>query len=201
MTQKNNASSLYLFVSIGLFIFCGTSCAYKYKSIDTLNLEYSNAPKKLDSSNVEITYQYNILKKSKNRKYAKMEKLEGVSLIAILIDNPGVDTLYFSEDILIYSENELLNPLDLRDANMLLAQPHPREGETLDDQSFLGEFVFNFIPNIVNTIKLKKANLRFWNEMDENYLVDSIILPGATVSGVVALPVLLNEPLTFYLKK
>jgi hypothetical protein len=37
--------------------------------------------------------------------------------------------------------------------------------------------------------------------MDENYLVDSIILPGATVSGVVALPVLLNEPLTFYLKK
>ena len=53
------------------------------------------------------------------------------------------------------------------------------------------------IPSLINSSVEAKANERFINEMLDYYLVYSKVPPGSTVSGLLALPVETNTPLTF----
>ncbi len=70
-------------------------------------MEYYARPETLYEGNIEITYRYNVLENASNKKYARMERREGVSLLAVRIANYGNDTLFFPDDILIECQKAL----------------------------------------------------------------------------------------------
>jgi len=171
-------------------------------------MKYYTMPDTLHSCKVEITYRYNILANASNKKYARMEKREGVSLLAVRIANYGNDTLFIPDDILIESRNNSVFPLDMDEAIDVFIQDHPAVldelggvaieagGALIPSWGFLLPLATS-IPSIINSSVEARANDRFIKEMLDYYLVYSNVPPGSTVSGLLALPVEPNTPLNF----
>ena len=197
-------SSLFLFFG-SITIFFG--CASQYRHVQPQSLEYHATPQVLHEGDIEITYRYNVLAYANNKKYAKMERKEGVSLLALRIANNSNDTLFFPQDILIEGRKEYVFPLDMDEAiDIFIQDQSPIVSEI--SNSAAGAVTFNTswgwvvplaasIPGIVNSSVESRANDRFINEMLDYYLVYSNIPPGSTVSGLLALPVRPLTPLTF----
>jgi hypothetical protein len=186
-------------------VFMG--CATQYRHIQPNYMEYSAVPDILDNGNIEITYRYNVLRGANNEKYARMGKKEGICLLAVRITNNGNDTLYFPNDILIESRDGYVFPLEMEDAIDVFIQDH---SPVLDELGGATAYVVTIntgwgfivplaasIPSLINSSVEAKANDHFVNEMLDYYLVYSNVPPGETVSGLLALPVEPNTPLTF----
>ena len=196
--------SLFLF----FIVFCA-SCASHYRHVEPQTMKYHSEPITLHDCNVEITYRYNILENAKNKKYSRMEKRSGISLLAIRIANHGTDTLYIPEDLLIESKNNCVFPLEMDEAIETFIQDNPILDEVGSGMASV-QINANWgwvvplaatIPSLVNNSIEERANDRFIKEMLDYYLVYSNIPPGATVSGLLALPVQPNTPLSFYKRK
>jgi len=184
-------------------------CATQYRHVEPHTMEYSAMPDTLHSCNVEITYRYDILANASNKKYARKEKKEGISLIAVRIANNGNDTLFIPDDILIEARDNWVFPLDMNEAIDVFIQDHPAALDELMGGAVEVGGVFvpggwgflvplaTSIPSTINSSIEAKANDRFIKEMQDYYLVFSNVPPGATVSGLLALPVELFTPLTF----
>jgi hypothetical protein len=182
-------------------------CATQYRHIQPNFMEYSAIPDLLDSGNIEITYRYNVLRGASNEKYARMEEREGICLLAVRITNNGNDTLFFPDDILIECRNSCVFPLEMDEAIDVFIQDHPAVldelgGATADVVTINTSWGFIIplaasIPSLINSSVEAKANDHFINEMLDYYLVYSNVPPGETVSGLLALPVEPNTPLTF----
>lgn len=179
-------------------------CATQYRHIEPHYMQYYIAPDTLHDGNVEITYRYNVLESASNKKYARMEIREGVSLLAVRIANYGNDTLFFPDDILIESRENCVFPLEMDEAIDVFIQNH---SPILDEVGYV-DVQINAgwgwivpiaisIPGLVNASIETKANDRFIKEMLDYYLVYSNVPPGSTVSGLLALPIEPNTPLTF----
>lgn len=192
------------FKSLLLFLLF-TGCATSYRHIEPQQMVYQVAPDTLHECNVEITYRYNILENASNRKYVRMEKRSGISLLAVRIANYGHDTLFIPDDILIEARQSCVFPLDMDEAIDVFIQD---ESAFVNEVSGAANIQVNAgwgwvipiavsIPSMINASIETKANNRFINEMLDYYLVESSIPPGSTVSGLIALPVVPNTPLTF----
>ena len=190
-----------------LLFFCTifiSGCATKYRHVEPHTMKYYAEPDVLHSCNVEVTYRYNILENAKNKKYTRMEKRSGISLLAVRIANHGNDTLFIPDDLLIESRNLYVFPLEMNDAIDVFIQ----DSQIMDDVGGFANVQINTgwgwvvpiaasIPSLINNSVEEKANDRFVREMLDYYLVDSNVPPGSTVSGLLALPVEPNTPLDF----
>lgn len=196
--------SISFFNSFFLFLLF-TGCASPYRQIEPQQMVYHATPDTLRDCNVEITYRYNILENASNRKYVRMEKRSGISLLAVRIANYGHDTLYIPDDILIEARQSRVFPLEMDEAIDVFIQ---NESAIVNEVSGAANIQVNAgwgwvipiavsIPSMINASVETKANNRFINEMLDYYLVESNIPPGSTVSGLIALPVVSNTPLTF----
>lgn len=168
-------------------LFCA-SCAARYHLIQPTGLSFDTPPDTLAGANVEVAWRSNIFEETRNRKYARMEKRQHVSLLAMRLHNFGTDTLYFPEDVLIVAGEDTLPPLYLEET-IALFERHQREKEfyTIDD--FLFYLFFAAVPDAVNASIKRKANEKMAGEMEDFYLVYSTIPPGAKVAGLLVLPV------------
>ena len=172
------------------------SCASSYRTINPTSITYTGDIIPV-GNDIEIKYQYNVFSLSRNKKYAKYEELSNYRLIGMLISNQGYDTLYFSEDLVITDGLNELQPLALDDFDRFTQSANKTY---LDDDDFdEGWIVALTVPHgLFNDAVSYSADQKFMDEMELYYLVDSAIPPGATVSGLVALPVRLNVRLKIW---
>ena len=163
------------------------SCASSYLAINPTTINYTGDIIPV-GNDIEIKYQYNVFGLSRNERYAKFEERSIYKLIGMLISNQGYDTLYFSEDLVITDGNKVLFPLSLYEIEDRFTQAANRSYQ-YDDDSML-----SFILTEDEATEVL-ADGKFMEEMDDYYLVDAAIPPGTTVSGLVALPIELNDSL------
>ncbi len=161
------------------------SCASGYRTINPTTINYGSDIIPV-GNDIEIKYHYNVLRESRNNKYAKYEERSNYRLIGMLISNQGYDTLYFSEDLVITDGVNELQPLGLEDINSFTQSANKTY---LDDDDFdEGWVVALTVPHgLFNDAVSSAADRKFMDEMELYYLVDSAIPPGTTVSGLVAL--------------
>jgi hypothetical protein len=192
--MKNKTIALFPALCLfGLWLFF-TGCASNYHFIEPLKLDFQQPTDTLTGGLVQITWRYNVLKDAGNRRYARKEKRNRVSLLALRIDNRSADTLRFPEDFLVSTDSVLLEPLLLEEAGEALSQTFVEDNPAADVDAGT---TLDFITGLFNTGIQLKANLRFAKEMMEYYLVYSDIMPGSVVVGLVALPVKSGAPLKF----
>ncbi len=201
MKNKKSRAPIALFkitiCLLGLFLL---GCASNYRLIEPLKIDYQTVlPKKVDGTDIKIYYRYNILKDKGNSEYSKRERLYGISLLAVLIDNPGQDTLTFPDDLIIIAKNIVRSPLELNETfSIFLQEPIPSVPIEIETKKS-GTFYLDF--ELLDALIAAKANKRFVEEMREYYLVNSIILPGSQVAGILVLPVKRYTPLTFRMNR
>lgn len=170
------------------------SCASGYRAINPTTIDYSGVIIPV-GNDIEIKYHYNVLRESRNNKYAKYEERSNYKLIGMLISNQGYDTLFFSEDLVITDGINELQPLRLDDFDRFTQSANKTY---LNDDDFEEGWLITVIHGIFNDAVSFTADRKFRDEMELYYLVDSAIPPGTTVSGLVALPVRLNVRLKIW---
>lgn len=189
---------MWFIYAIIVTAFSFLSCASEYNLIEPTKIEYHHEFQQVDCTAIQITYRYNILRDCGNFKLADNEKMKRISLLAVLIDNSSADTLNFPDDIIIYSGDNELIPLEFGEAvRALTANYSSHEEVDFEVESKTG--TWNLGTGLFNGIKTINSNKSFRDEMKEYYLVNSMIIPGTKVSGLLALPIQRNKPLTFHL--
>ncbi len=177
------------------------SCASKYRFIKPLSVQFDTAPDTLASEQVKIAARYHVLKKAHNRKYARKEKRNKLSLLAIRIENDGQDTLYFPEDFYVMAEKDTLYMLNKVEAYDALHQTRSEENSELLVDEGWGTFFVDLVWVVAIGSKEFKANEHFADELDEFYLLPCFVAPGVSTVGLLALEVKKGTPLRFGLKK
>ncbi len=183
-----------ILLTFGALLILG--CAAPYRLIEPQTLVYPETMGTTINQEIEITYRYKVLEAKDNKRYERIAKRNGISLLAMRIANYSQDTIYFPEDILIKTESANFHPLEMDEAidRMLQFNELPSYYIESDDPwLFLGVVSTDVIIMSVQN----KANKRFIKEMEEYYLVYSSIPPGEVVSGLIALPVRQNTRLFF----
>ena len=175
-------------------------CASEYILLEPTKIEYHHELQQVDSTFIQITYKYNILRERGNQLLAKNEKSKRISLLAVLVVNPSVDTLYFPKDIIITSKDDKIIPMTLEEAvETLTARYSPYEEVDFEIETKSGNWHIG--TDLLNDYKTIISNKSFSDEMKEYYLMNSIILPETSVSGLLALPIQRNKPLVFHLRE
>lgn len=170
------------------------SCASRYRTINPTTINYGGDIIPV-GNDIEIKYHYNVLRESRNKKYAKYEERSNYKLVGLLISNQGYDTLFFSEDLVITDGINELQPLKLDDFNRFTQSANKTY---LNDDDFQEGWWMTVTHGIFNDAVSFSADRKFMHEIEMYNLVDSAIPPGAIVSGLVALPVRLNVRLKIW---
>lgn len=194
MPRMRSAGSRTIIPLLLATIMLNLSCASSYRAINPTTINYSGDIIPVDND-IEIKYQYNVLRESRNKKYAKYEERSNYRLIGMLISNQGYDTLYFSEDLVITDGLNELQPLALDDFDRFTQSANKT---FLNDDDFDEAWFVTVTHGLFNDAVASTADRKFMDEMEVYYLVDSAIPPGAIVSGLVALPVRLNVRLKIW---
>lgn len=187
----NQLQKLLLLASLAsIFASCAAS---KYKNIEPLQLGFRNTPDTLANGQVKITAKYNVLKASKNRRYARNENTYKMSLLAVQIENKETDTLFLPEDIYVMTEQKTLTMCDMETTYLKLQQNYEQHSWFV-----LGN---GLAADITNSLIQHKANKKFFEELDKYYLLPSFVAPGATTIGLLGVKVKSGTPLKFGLSR
>jgi hypothetical protein len=195
--------------------FIITGCASSYTPIDPMRINYGN---KLTESNVDFSYQYDILRARGNKKYAKKEDKTGIRVVAIRITNNSGSDLLLGENYDIYSSDRKVVPLDpgfvspkLKQgvAIYLLYLPLTFAKFTTYKIDSRGYQEINSIPigyalgpgiTLGNMAVAGTANTKLQAELVYHNLIGRKIANGETVHGIVALQDFGFNPLSIKLK-
>ena len=182
----------------------GHGCVSIYKPRD---LDYIPVDDYWNSVNgeVEIAMEYDLLDRYGSHKYAKMEKKHKVSLVFLTIQNSGDQEWYLYEDLVFRtSKGDTIFPLSLVTSMESLVKPikgltdDDSESEVIDLSD--GGWLWN-TGKVVNIASKVASMAVFATDMQENYLENRVLAPGATVKGYLGLPVPIGTPLEITLKK
>ena len=174
------------------------NCASNYRLIQPETLSFDSAQDTLVGQKLAINWRYDVLKEAGNRSYARMERKQEVSLLALRLFNSGEDTLAFPESVVITDGSGLLWPLPMEEAAEVFIQRTREPGEGAVEVE--GGHGIILAAGLVNLAKGLNANIRFVKELDAHYLVGRDIPPGSTVTGLLALPVRPGAKLSFSLR-
>ena len=170
------------------------SCAPAYYPIEPLSINFEEGRKVEVDSNLTIIYKYDIQKESGNNKYARIEKRNGLSLLALLIINESPDTLFVPQDIIFLDQEYPIEALELEELE-ILTQLYEKGSEKESAVDFEWPWWVTLTNGAGFLLSGIPADTKFMHEMEEYYLVYSYVEPGAQVSGLIALPIERNTPL------
>lgn len=187
------------FLSV-LFAVSLLGCAPMYHPIQPLGLRFDTTPAELANGQVSISYRYNVLKESRNRRYAKEERFNGVSLIGIRIDNNSNDTLYFPDDITVFAGRDTLYLLTEWETREIIRQRKHTDRD-LYLEGDMSDILFSIGENVINSGIEMKANEHFADELATFYLMPSYIAPGTSTIGLLTVDVKSGTPLVFEIAK
>ena len=182
---------------IVLCLWPGCVTTYKPMRMDLLSVDdYFN---QVPGADVLIAMDYDVLEGPANRQYAKMEKKNKVSLIALTVKNSGTQEFNMLQDLLFQtSDGHAIQPLAFEEAMESLVAPvtnDERDGPV--DIEVEGDLKGIFgAGRLVNDAKRVVSHVRFVKDMEEHYLQDHISSPGSLLKGFLVLPVKQGTPVT-----
>ncbi len=182
------------------FIVCGIlpSCIATYRSIQPESMTIDDFRFTSPDSTIEMNMDYNVLTGPHNKIYAKMEKKNQVSLMAVKIQNSGNSELCMPQDLVILAQNgDTIRPLPIETGMGLLVDPIIDEESSgpvdVDPGGFL-RTIFD-TGELVNDVKKIQSHIRFMKDMQKHYLDDRQVDSGTIVTGFLVLPVQKGTPL------
>ena len=198
-------------------IFCMPlfmSCASSYKPIKPEHLEYHN-----ESTNdgIEFSYHYDVLTESRNKKYAKHETRNHISLVAVKITNHTGHDFNPSSDAVFYINKKPVYPVDQKMAHDQMKQGVPiyllyllltpttlntgaasTDGTTKTNSFPLGLIIGPGITGL-NMAIAGSANKNFEEDL-ENHSIYRQMHEGETIYGLVAFKDIGMDEITLRLK-
>ncbi len=193
--QRNIWSTLWF---LALLSLCW-SCASNYYPIQPEALRFDASQDTLVGGALAIAWQYDVLKAAGNRRYARREQQQGVSLLALRLANQGPDMLAFPEGLEVFAGAAQMWPLSVEEAAEVFIQRTREPGEGAVEVEGAEGIVM--AASLFNMAKGLNANIRFVKELDACYLAGRDIPPGSTITGLLALPVQPGTNLSFSLKQ
>lgn len=175
------------------------SCASNYHPIQPEALRFEASRDTLVGGALAIAWQHDVLKAAGNRRYARKEQQQGVSLLALRLANQGPDTLAFPDAVEIFAGAAQRWPLSVEEAAEVFLQRTREPGEGAVEVE--GAEGIIMAASLFNMAKGLNANIRFVKELDAWYLAGRDIPPGSTITGLLALPVRPGTNLSFSLKQ
>lgn len=194
-------------------LFCVTvilsGCAGTYRPVRVNNLANSSVT---EDQGIAMQYKYDVLREAGNKKYAKKELKKNIRLVAVELTNNSDRPVNFKEDIEIYSGNRMIIPLEPAYAKKELKQIAPLyllwsllwvTINKCDDQ---GDCSSTPIPvgaaiGVINTAIAAGANKNLGEELIRYNLLDKVIEPGQTVSGIISIAIESGQPLELRIKE
>lgn len=180
------------------FAILSGGCAAHYSSINPPSLTY--AAHDLQDG-VKLSYKYDVLRESGNKKYARKEYRRGIKLIAIEITNLTDTTINVERDIRFYSGGEPIIPLRPNMIHRLIGQsvlsylPYIlltsiKLNVTMDNSSATTDvypigYVLGPGVTIGNMVRAAAANRRFRYELNTYDILNTSIPKGETVYGLI----------------
>lgn len=176
-----------------------SSCASNYHFINPPSVEMKTSATISPPASCQIHYRYQVLKEAGNKKYAKKERQSGVSLLAVRIENTGLDTLFFPEHFQVHTDKDTVQILSLAKTGEALRQTTAEDSGNgsveVDAPAMMA------VRDVFNATTQAKANLRFVQELRGNYLASVKIIPGEKRIGLLGLEVPAGTPLYFFINK
>jgi len=184
------------FLAIAILL---SSCAGSFKSINPSTVYFDT---KSENSDVEMQYEYDVLRERGNKKYAKKESKAGVRIVAIRITNTTGRTIKIGENAKIYSGDREIRlwPPDLIHKKIKQTVPlylfylllTPLQFTTYSNGNEASSFPIGLIvgPGLAggNMAVAATGNAKLKQELIAFDLIDKPIKPGETVYGLVGVP-------------
>ena len=190
------------------------SCASSYKPISPETLEYHNHS---TNDKIEFSYHYDVLTESKNKKYAKHELKNNLSLVAVKITNhtghdinPMTDAVFYIDNKPTYFVDQKLTEDKIKQGVpiyllYLLFSPmtFTTHSTSVDgaptSNSFPAGLIIGPALTATNMIVAGTANKNFKEEI-EHYNLYQQIHDGETIFGLVAFRDIGKDEITLRLK-
>lgn len=172
-----------------------SGCAAYYKPINPPGLEYTTHD---IQDGVSLSYKYDVLRETGNRKYANKEQMSDVKVIAVRLTNNSDTVLNVGKDLFFYAKGNqlyLMEPYEIKTylkqhaAGYIAYITIPIANLALTDGYTKGAFpitaLFGSVLAIANTALAGSSNKEFMNELSKYSMLNRCILPGETVYGLI----------------
>lgn len=186
------------------------SCAATYKPIKPTNLNYG--AHNLEDG-ISLSYKYDVLNERGNKKYSKKENSKGIKVIAIKITNNTDTVINVNRDILFYSGQNQVFPMEPVSIHSNIKQIVP---------GYLPYLLFSFLNlyvttgsgtetyriglilgpglTIGNMLTAASANEKLMKELNEYNILYRDIQKGETIFGIIGLKNVEYNPISLRLK-
>ena len=207
-------NSPFRFVCLFFVLLFFMSCASSYKPINPEYLEYHNHSV---NDKIEFAYHYDVLTESRNKKYAKHELKNNLSLVAVKITNHTGHDINPMTDALFYIDNKPAYFVDQKITEDKIKQGVPvyllyllfspltinTSGTSTDgapkSNSFPAGLIIGPALTATNMIVAGTANKHFKDEI-EQYNLYKQIHDGETLYALVAFRDIGKDEITLRLK-
>jgi len=197
MKMNRHLRFALLIVTILLF----TSCAVSYR---TIRPESFNYPTSVTVDGIKVSYKYDVLRSTGNKRYAEKEIKQGLRLIAIQITNQSDSTIRLSRDCDFYAGDVRILPIAARDiSNRLKQQVWPyyfyllmtffefSYTVTTPTSIMSGSWPVGYVLGpgltLLNVTKASKSNSRLYINLNVTDVWNRDILRGETVNGLIGI--------------
>jgi hypothetical protein len=193
-----------------LFALMASGCASSYTTINPRGINYSAYDLQ---PGVSFSYKYDVLREKGNKKYAKKENNKNIKLIAVKITNQTDSVLNVSRDLVFYSGNRQVNPIEPMTIKNTLKQTVPiyllyllltplhlnvYNENTVESYS-IGLFVGPGL-TIGNMAVAGTANNKMYAELMEYDIMDKEIPIGGTIYGLMGIWETSYDPISVKLR-
>ncbi|MDD4972626.1 MAG: hypothetical protein PHT07_24610 [Paludibacter sp.] len=186
-------------------------CAATYKSIDPPTLNYTAH----DLQNgIKLSYKFDVLRESGNKKYAKKEYNGGIKLIAIAVTNLTDTTINVARDLQFYYGQSLIVPVESVNISKIVKQnvisyfPYMLLTflglqVTVDQETNVYPIGYVLGPSITagNMITAGTANRRMLDELNAYNIMNRSIAKGETAYGLIGIRGSEYAPISLKIKK
>ncbi len=186
------------FVLSGILIILLSSCAATYNPIKPPTVKF--ASHSVDPNGLKLSYRYDVLRENRNKRYAKKEDKRGIRLVAVEITNQTDSNLTIGKDIVFYSGDDQVVPLESSVIQKTLRQSVPSylpyllltfttltvTTPTTIENYRIG-YVLGPVLTIGNVAVAASSNGKLANELEGYNLFDIEIPAGATVNGLIGI--------------
>jgi len=204
--QLANRTGLLLLATIVFGFLSG--CASSYRPIMADRHTY---PGVAENDLLELKYEYDVLMKAGNKKYAGKEEARNIRLVAVQFTNLSSRTVTFPDDVEILAGDQRVTVLQPDEASRKLKQIAPLYMlwsvlwvvvSKCDEQDCTSiPIPVGALIGLGNTIKAGNANKNLLMDLMHYNILNKVVAPGETVTGIISIAVNSGQPLEIRMKE
>lgn len=177
------------------------SCAKSYYPINPAKLQFNTATV---TDSLNFATRYNVLAEAGNERYAQKEVKNGVKLLAVQVFNRTSHDIVLRKDARFIIDGKIVFPIEPAQMKNQLKQ---HAGLYMLWGLFWGVYSqcenndctvvpipIGLVIGAINTSKASKANKQLLDELEQNNILDMVIKPGESKTGLLGFGTDLNVP-------